>query len=102
ERHRQTLCIHVMHAGGELRAEGNLMSNERPLWSKADITALLINVRFTPESGHPLKALEKTLGAPLFTRLVDDGSWRACPLSNAASKVCNVPLQLIECEPNRE
>ena len=57
-------------------------------------------VRFTPESGHPLKALEKTFGAPLFTRLVDDGSWT--PLSNAASKVCNVPLQLIEREPNRK
>jgi len=72
------------------------------LGQKADISACSGGVRFTPESGHPLKALEKTLGAPLFTRLVDDGSWRACPLSNAAPKVCNVPLQLIECEPNRK
>jgi len=70
--------------------------------SKADIAAPPTNVRFTPKSGHSLKALEKALGAPLFTRLVDDGSWRACPLSNAAFKVCSVPLQLIECEPNRK
>jgi len=44
------------------------------LGQKADISACSGGVRFTPESGHPLKALEKALGAPLFTRLVDDGS----------------------------
>jgi hypothetical protein len=27
ERHRQTFYIHVMHAGGELRADSNLVSN---------------------------------------------------------------------------
>jgi hypothetical protein len=35
ERHRQTFHIHVMHAGGELRTDSNLMSNERPLWVKS-------------------------------------------------------------------
>src|SRR5262249_57837469 len=31
DRHRQTFYIHVMHAGGELRTDSNLISNERPL-----------------------------------------------------------------------
>src|SRR6516164_8569395 len=70
-------------------------------WHKADIGTLRSHVRFRENSGHwgmsalPPKAdITKSyrhvcctggeaLGALSCTRLIDDGSWGACPLSNA-------------------